>query len=72
MDLAIEVTSGQLVDVGQVSNALDVVSDEPGSMLSSIRDVLLLLLISSHFLLASTWALRSSLLIRHVFGVAML
>ena len=53
MNLAIVDSSRQLVDVGQVRDALDEIIDEPRSMLGPVSDVFLLLLVSSNFLLLS-------------------
>ena len=51
MDFAIVDSRRELVDVGQVSDALDEVIDEPRRVLGPVRDVFLLLLIPRNFLL---------------------
>ena len=71
MDLAIVDARGQLVDIGQVLEALDEVIDEPGRVLRAIRDVLLSLLVSRHFLLfPAIGALHRLVLIRHVVRIS--
>ena len=64
MNLPVVVTRGQLVDIGQVRDALNVIVDEPWSVLRPVRDVLLPLLVASHFLLAAAGALHRPVLIR--------
>ena len=69
MDLAVVVTSGELVDVGQVLEALDEVVDEPRSVLGPVSDVLFAQLVTSHLLLAASRALHGPVLIGLVIGV---
>lgn len=72
VDLAIVDSSGQLVDVRQVLQALDEIVDEPRSVLCPVRDVFFLLLIAGHLLLLSSIGARDHrrVLIRLVVRVA--
>ena len=66
VNLSIVDASGQLVDIGEVLEALDEVIDEPRSVLRSILDVLFSLLVPGDLLLLEpTWR-HPLVLIRHV------
>ena len=69
MDLAIVIASGQLVDIGQVLEALDEVVDEPRCVLGPVSDVLFAQLVTSHLLLAAGGALHGPVLIGLVIGI---
>ena len=68
VNLTVIITSCQLINIGQVTDALDVIIDKPGRVFSPVRDVLLSLLVSSNLLLATTWPLLP-VLIGNVFRV---
>lgn len=73
MDLTVVITSGELIYVGQIGYALNVIVDEPGGELGTIGDVFLLLLVSGHFLLLARpcilFAPTCAILVRHVIGI---
>ena len=69
-NLAYVVTSGELVDVWEVAEALNIVVDEPRRMLRSISDILLALLVTSYFFVATTrTTLHRTILIGYIVRV---
>ena len=72
LNLTVVVARCQLIDVRQVCDALDIVINEPGCVLRSVRNILFALLITGNFLLAATWALHRSLLVWHKVWIAWL
>jgi len=74
VNLSVVVTSGQLVNIWQVLEALDEVVNEPGGVLGSVGDVFLTLLVPCHLLLlAPTWTLhRGGVLTGCIFRVTWL
>ena len=63
VDFTVVDTCSKLVDVWKILKALDEVIDEPWSMLSPIRDVLLALLVTGHLLLFATARARHGLIL---------
>lgn len=72
MNLSIIDTCCQLVDIGQILEALNEIVNEPWRVLSSICDIFFALLVTSDLLLfTSTWALcRSCVDVWLILGVA--
>ena len=72
MDLTIVDSRCQLVDIGQVLDALDEIINEPRGVLGPVLDILFLLLIFRNFLLlAPTWP-GLTILIRLIVRIAWL
>ncbi len=72
MNLSIINSCGKLVDIWQVQETLDEVIDKPRCVLHAILNVFFPLLVTSHFLVATSRTCHQSVLIWHIVWVVRL